>query len=388
MASPVSSIIIPACPTWGRSATRSVAKARSVPSRASTLIAAATLAARSRSARSTHASVSMPSMPSVPLMSAKPSLALSGRSRAAATCASGARSPLQPSDPNSGTSGSRSWSSRANSAVASGPGPGDAGRQRARPQHDHRPHDLGLDRVAEPRGVRRDQRSLGPVTPIRRDGRRRQAPEPGGHPVGGLVGGGQGLHVRPRGGHGGDRLGRQLGGRAAAGDVDHVTDGHAPGTEYDRRRHATTVPKRACAPPEGPGTDRPGRSPAAPMAATAASIRSSAAPAMDTTGFGGGRPTRRGRAVRRGSRRRTRTTRPSCRPRRSRCRPCCAGARSRRRRGGGPWRRRGRRPAPARPPRPTAGSTGRGFREGREHDPWPHTTTPIVEHPGRPLGVP
>ena len=66
------------CAAWpgcGRSAIRSSAKARSVPSSASTDIAAVTSATRSSRRGRASASSSMPSMPSVPLISARPSLA-------------------------------------------------------------------------------------------------------------------------------------------------------------------------------------------------------------------------------------------------------------------------------------------------------------------------
>ncbi len=128
-----------AWPGCGRSACRSAAKTRSVPSVASTLIAAVTSAVRSSRSRSWQASSNWPSMPSVPLISASPSFSASvtgvrpaaasasaaGSStpsasrtspspiNASATCASGARSPEQPSEPNSRTTGVMPESSRA-----------------------------------------------------------------------------------------------------------------------------------------------------------------------------------------------------------------------------------------------------------------------------------
>ena len=121
-----------ACPSCGRRAIRSSAKARSVPSSASVLAAAATSARRRSGPRSARARISIPRMPSVPLISARPSFGPStggsiparssaaaagtGRSSASSTSpspsiasaqwASGARSPLAPSDPCSGTTGS------------------------------------------------------------------------------------------------------------------------------------------------------------------------------------------------------------------------------------------------------------------------------------------
>ena len=118
-------------PGCGRRAIRSSAKARSVPSSASTDIAALTSATRKSRSRSLMASARMPSMPSVPLISARPSLAVSVNGsiplaasasavarrslrrantspspiRASPQCASGARSPLAPSEPCSGTTG-------------------------------------------------------------------------------------------------------------------------------------------------------------------------------------------------------------------------------------------------------------------------------------------
>ena len=66
-----------AWPGCGRRACRSAANTASVPSSASTLIAAATSAVVSSRRRSARASTSMPSMPSVPLISARPSFSAS-----------------------------------------------------------------------------------------------------------------------------------------------------------------------------------------------------------------------------------------------------------------------------------------------------------------------
>ena len=66
-----------ACPGCGRSACRSAANGASVPSSASTDIAAVMSAVLSSARRSAAASTSMPSMPSVPLISASPSFSAS-----------------------------------------------------------------------------------------------------------------------------------------------------------------------------------------------------------------------------------------------------------------------------------------------------------------------
>ncbi len=121
-----------AWPGCGRSSCRSAANTASVPSCASTLIAAVMSATVSSLRRSVMASTSMPSMPSVPLISARPSFSrsctgsmpggrerLRGRHRcspaasrttpsprmASAQWASGARSPEQPRLPYSCTTG-------------------------------------------------------------------------------------------------------------------------------------------------------------------------------------------------------------------------------------------------------------------------------------------
>ena len=181
-------------PGCGRSACRSGAKARSVPSSASTLIAAVTSAVRSSVARSSRASTSMPRMPSVPLMSASPSLAVStsgaipaSRSAAAASttsppavstcpspsstsaqCASGARSPLAPERPVLRHDRREAGVEQREHGLGHlGPRAGAAQRQRAGAQEHHRPHDLALHgrrpcrrrasapgRAAAPRGAR------------------------------------------------------------------------------------------------------------------------------------------------------------------------------------------------------------------------------------------
>ena len=174
-----------AWPGCGRSACRSAAKTRSVPSWPSTLIAAATSAVRSSRRRSASASTSIPSIPSVPLMSARPSFSASstgaspaaasasaaGRSApsasrtspspisASAQCDSGARSPEQPSEPYSWTTGVMpASSSPAISRAVSSRIAGVAGRQGREPQQHQRAHHLALDLGARPGGVRAHQR--------------------------------------------------------------------------------------------------------------------------------------------------------------------------------------------------------------------------------------
>ena len=121
-----------AWPGWGRSGRcSSGTNTRSVPSSASTDIAAVRSTVSASSSRSASAMISMPSMPSVPLTRARPSFSRSstgsipasasaspaGRSApsspttspspisARATWESGARSPEQPREPNSRTAG-------------------------------------------------------------------------------------------------------------------------------------------------------------------------------------------------------------------------------------------------------------------------------------------
>ena len=177
-----------AWPGCGRSACRSAAKTRAVPSMASTLIAAVTSAVRSSRSRSVQASSSWPSMPSVPLMRARPSFSASatgsspaasrasaagrsgaGRRRgpcpspisASATWASGARSPEQPEraelvhDRGDAVLEQRGQGLGGGRAHAGVPG----GQRRQAQQH-HRPHDLALDLGAAAGGVRADQRAL------------------------------------------------------------------------------------------------------------------------------------------------------------------------------------------------------------------------------------
>ena len=100
------------CPGCGRSRWRRSSKALSVPSAASTLMAAAMSAALARAAARDAASTPTASIPWVPFTRARPSLGPSDSgpcpSRGRARCASGARSPDAPSEPCSGTMGMRS----------------------------------------------------------------------------------------------------------------------------------------------------------------------------------------------------------------------------------------------------------------------------------------
>ena len=185
-----------ACPGCGRSAWRSAEKTASVPSRPSTLIAAAMSAVVSSVRRSSIARTSMPSMPSVPLMSARPSFSASvigaipasasasaaDRSRpsasrtgpspmtASAQCASGARSPEQPSDPCSWTIGvipARQDGRVGLGRLAAHAGP--PGGERRQAQEHQRAHDLALDLGPRSRRVAADQAALQLGAQRRRD---------------------------------------------------------------------------------------------------------------------------------------------------------------------------------------------------------------------------
>ena len=107
-----------ACPGCGRSSCRSGANTASVPSCASTLIAAVMSATWSSPRRSVIASTSMPSMPSVPLMSARPSFSRSrtgSMPAAARACAAGIRSPAASLTTPSPRMASAQWASGARS---------------------------------------------------------------------------------------------------------------------------------------------------------------------------------------------------------------------------------------------------------------------------------
>ena len=212
----------PALAAWpgcGRSAIRSAAKARSVPSSASVLIAAATSASAQQAIDVGEGEHEHPEDPvgavderQALLRAEHRRLDPRGRQRlgrprrrspaasntspspisASAQCASGARSPLAPSEPCSGTTGSSPAASIASIVSAStGRAPGAAHRQRAGAQEHHRPHHLALDRRAHAGGVRAHQRPLQLGPAVGRDPRLRERAEAGRDPVGGLVGGGE-----------------------------------------------------------------------------------------------------------------------------------------------------------------------------------------------------
>ena len=205
-----------AWPGWGRRAWRSAAKARSVPSRASTDMAPVMSAACSSRRRSARASTSRPRIPSVPLISASPSFArsvtglrpaaasasgadrtapLASRSspspmRASAASASGARSPLSAQravlvdhrrEPGVEHGDQALRHFRASTRAAHGQAPG--------PQQHHGANHLTLDHGAHARGVRADQRQLQFGRALGWDRGRGQRAEAGGDAVDGLVGG-------------------------------------------------------------------------------------------------------------------------------------------------------------------------------------------------------
>ena len=166
------------------------ANATSVPSSASTDIAAATLAvgdeplrvrgeqraerghqlravedreallrARARAARGRSRAAR--SAPARPARRAPPARA---RSAAAPRCASGARSPEAPTEPCAGTTGwipRRRKSSRR--SATTGRAPEKPERERVRPQQEHRPDDLARQRLAHARGVADEQVLLEPL---------------------------------------------------------------------------------------------------------------------------------------------------------------------------------------------------------------------------------
>ena len=256
---------------------RSSAKARSVPRRASTDMAAVMSAARTRTWRSARASTSIPSMPSVPLMRASPSLArrVTGSMPAAASArgalaladegqghvGQGGQVPAGPERAvlvhDGGDAGVEQGDDgvdhhRPHPRVAHGQGPG--------PQQHHGPHDLGLDQRPHAGGVRADEPPLQLLPPLGRDGRVGQRPEAGGDAVDGLVGGGVGLDD---GGAAGQRLAgvvtdRHLG--AVAGDAHHLGRGQ-PGGADDDGSGSTSMPRSSYAPstPRVPATARPRR---------------------------------------------------------------------------------------------------------------------------------
>ena len=158
----------------------------------------------------------MPRMPSVPLMRARPSLARSvtgarpARASASAVGStppsaahtspspisasaqwlSGARSPLAPSEPCSRTTGVMPCVQQRELQVDDlRAGARVAHRQAAGPQEQHRPHHLGLDRVAHAGGVRAHQRDLQLGGALGRDDRVGQRAEAGGDAVHRLLAG-------------------------------------------------------------------------------------------------------------------------------------------------------------------------------------------------------
>ena len=266
-----------AWPGCGRSACRSAANTRAVPSIASTLMAAVRSAVRSSRSRSVQASSSCPSMPSVPLIRARPSFSasvdrlepgrgqrLGGRQQrarrrrapspspisASATCDSGARSPEQPSEPYSCTTGVMPASSSAASVCGGaragrrcGRWPASTaaaasarGRPRARPRDRCRRRASGSASAAAGRAARPGcawwpaRRSRSRCRSAAR--RRRPAPRP------------------PPGTRRSPPAPRRVSSHAGAvpGDRDHLGLGERART---RRRHAASVPALS-APAIGP----------------------------------------------------------------------------------------------------------------------------------------
>ncbi len=249
-----------AWPGCGRRATRSAAKARSVPSSASVVAAAVTSAAASRPRRSARARTSMPRIPSVPLISARPSLGPStGGSIPAAASAgpAGAGSPFGSEDLPLAEHRQRAGGERCE--IAAGPqravlgddridagvehrqhrlgqqrpGAGAAHRQRPGPQEEHRADDLALDRRSHPRRVGADQRPLQLGPAILGDRRVGEGAEAGRDAVGGLVGGGDPLDDRRRLLHRRPRLVGQASRGPAPGDGDDVVGLHPVRAQID-----------------------------------------------------------------------------------------------------------------------------------------------------------
>ena len=215
-----------AWPGCGRSACRSAASTRSVPSRPSTLIAAARSAVSSSSRRSCSARTSMPSMPSVPLMRARPSFSASStgaspwsRERlgrrahrrpsssttspspmtASAQCASGARSPEQPRLPYSRTTGREPGVEHGRVRLGGlEPDAGVAGGQGRQPQQHQRADDLVLDPRPGAGGVRPDQAALQLRALVGRDVAGGECAEAGRDAVDRDVGRGELVDAHPR----------------------------------------------------------------------------------------------------------------------------------------------------------------------------------------------
>ena len=191
------------CPGCGRASWYGAANATSVPSIASTDIAAATDAVRT--SRSASASSSAPSadISWVPLSSASPSLGWSSsgsrpRSRNATSAgttwpltstwprpmsgsarwASGARSPDAPTEPCSGHDRvDARLEQRADRVDEQRPAARVAERERVGPQQQHRADDLARERRADARRVRDEQVLLEAGGVLGRDERRREVAE-------------------------------------------------------------------------------------------------------------------------------------------------------------------------------------------------------------------
>ena len=197
-------------PGCGRRACRSAANTASVPSSASTLIAAATSAVRTSRARSCAASTSMPSMPSVPLISARPSFSASTTGvipAAASASAAATSSPVGVAHHAFAGGGQRARGERGEVARAAeravlghhrrdpggehggvdarglGAHAGATGRQRGQAQELQRTHDLALHLGPAARGVRAHQRTLQLGALRDRDVPRGQRAEAGGDAV-------------------------------------------------------------------------------------------------------------------------------------------------------------------------------------------------------------
>ncbi len=295
-----------ACPGWGRSATRSAANARSVPSSASTDIAAVMSATRRRSVRSWIASTSIPSMPSVPLISARPSLALScsgstpairqGARRRRERLAAGAdHDPL--ADQRQRAVGERSEVAARPDRPMRGhrreqvgvqqrqdrlddqrPRPGAPHRERSRAQQHHRANDLALDRWPHAGGVRAHERALELLAAPSGDAHVGERPEARGDAVDGFLGGGEALDHGRRLVHRAATLGRQLDARAVAGDGHDLVRGEPAAAQAHRpftaaashtgpaaRRSSTGIVIASSSKPHGAtsASAPPGRPPAA-----------------------------------------------------------------------------------------------------------------------------
>ena len=250
-----------AMPGCGRSSARSAANAASVPSWASTLMAAAMSAVRSSSRRSWQASTSMPSMPSVPLISARPSFSASTTGSiplAASASPAGTSAPLGRAHLPFPHHGQRAVRERgqipraAERAVlvhhrgeAGGqqrrvgprglqPHAGAAGGQRGQSKQHHRPDHLALHLGPGAGRVRADQAALQQHPALARDVSGGQRPEPGRDPVLRLRPAGQCLDDRPALRDAPLGLGRQAHRGVRPGHRDHLGATHGSDTDSDR----------------------------------------------------------------------------------------------------------------------------------------------------------